>query len=294
MTTDAAPKLTLADFARAKAAHEPLTMVTAYDFHSARIASACGIDLLLVGDSAAQVVLGRDATTRVTLDEMLVLAGAVARGASRSFVIGDMPFMSYQPSDEQAVRSAGRFVAEAGVDAVKVEGAGPTVDRVRAIVDAGVPVIGHLGLTPQSATLLGGYRAQARSGDSALRLVHDAQLIERAGAFMVVLEAVPPEVAHSVASRVAVPVIGIGAGSGVDGQVLVWHDLLGLTPDPVPRFVRRFGDIESDVHTALRAYAADVRARTFPADDHTYSMPGEELERFHVGIAALGSSVGQA
>jgi 3-methyl-2-oxobutanoate hydroxymethyltransferase len=281
------PKLTLADLGRATAAGEALTMVTAYDFHSARIADAAGIELLLVGDSAAQVMLGYPSTTRVSMNEMLMLAAAVVRGTSRAFVIGDLPFMSYQTSDELAVTNAGRFVAEAGVDAVKLEGSGPAIDRIHAIVQAGIPAIGHLGLTPQSATLLGGYRAQARTSERAVQLLHDAEAIEQAGASMLVLEAVPAGVARTVAEHLTIPVIGIGAGADVDGQVLVWHDALGITPGKLPRFVETFAEVGAVMQSGLERYKDSVRARSFPAEAHTYAMPDGEWDAFESATRTL-------
>jgi 3-methyl-2-oxobutanoate hydroxymethyltransferase len=262
-------------------------MVTAYDHPSARIADSAGVDLLLVGDSAAMVVLGRESTTQVTLDELVMLTAAVSRGASRALVVGDLPFMSYQPSDADAIRSAGRLVAEGGAGCVKLEGGGRMVDRVRAISESGIAVIGHLGLTPQSAAALGGFRAQARTAAAAQALLEDALALERAGAIALVLEAVPPVVAELVTERLAIPTIGIGAGAGTTGQVLVWHDLLGYG-ERVPRFVRRFGDLESATRDALEAYVAAVHDRSFPGPEHTYEMPASELGELIGAARAAG------
>jgi 3-methyl-2-oxobutanoate hydroxymethyltransferase len=214
------------------------------------------------------------------MDEMVFLTRTVARAANRPIVIGDMPFGSYQVSDEDAVRNAIRFVKEAGADAVKLEGAGPSLSRVRAIVAAGIPVMGHVGLTPQSATMLGGFKTQGKTAEAARQLVDDALALEEAGAFAVVLEAVPAPVAAEITSRLAVPTIGIGAGRDCDGQVLVYHDLLGLTEGHLPRFVKRYANLSREIRDALEGYAADVRSGTFPEDQHTYEMPAEELEAF--------------
>jgi 3-methyl-2-oxobutanoate hydroxymethyltransferase len=279
-------KFGIGDLRRAKLAGEKLVMVTAYDHPGARLVEQAGADLILVGDSAAMVMLGHDTTNSVTMDEMLVFTRAVTRATRRALVVGDMPFMSFQPSDEVALLNAGRFVAEGRADAVKVEGGGATVDRVRAITQAGIPVFGHLGLTPQSAALLGGYRAQARSHEQALALVDDALALEQAGAVCIVLEAIPAPIADEVTHLVDVPTIGIGAGAGTDGQVLVYHDLLGITPGRLPRFVKRYGDIATATVDAVAAYAREVRDRSFPAHEHTYSIDDAELAAFRDGVAS--------
>jgi len=280
-------KLPLTELAELKRRSQPIVMVTAYDAASGRLADEAGVDLILVGDTAAMVVLGHESTTvPVTMDEMLFMTRAVARGAKRPLVIGDMPFGSYQVSDEDAVRNAIRFLKEGGADVVKLEGAGPSLSRVRSIVGAGVPVMGHIGLTPQSATMLGGFKAQGRTAEKALRLYEDARALEAAGCFALVLEAVPAEVATRITEALAIPTIGIGAGAGCDGQVLVYHDLLGLYAGHTPRFVKRYADIGAEITRALSAYADDVRTGEFPGDEHTYSIPPEELELFE---AALGS-----
>jgi 3-methyl-2-oxobutanoate hydroxymethyltransferase len=273
-------KLSLTELVERKSHGEKLVMITAYDHPGARLADAAGVDLILVGDSAADNVLGYPSTVPVTVDELLVLVHAVTRGTERALVIGDMPFGSYQVSDETAVANAVRFVKEAAADAVKVEGAGPILSRVQALVGAGIPVMGHLGLTPQSATMLGGFKAQGRTAAKARRLLADARALEAAGCFGVVLEAVPAAVARRITEALTIPTIGIGAGPGCDGQVLVWHDLLGLSDRKPARFVKRYADIGSEIRRALEHYTADVRAGTFPADEHTYSIPEEELELF--------------
>ena len=273
-------KLSITELAERKGHGEKLVMVTAYDHPGARLADAAGIDLILVGDSAADNVLGYPSTVPVTVDELLVLVRAVTRGTERALVIGDMPFGSFQVSDETAVANAVRFVKEAGADAVKVEGAGPILSRVQALVGAGIPVMGHLGLTPQSATMLGGFKAQGRTAAKARRLLADARALEAAGCFAIVLEAVPAAVAHRITEALTIPTIGIGAGPGCDGQVLVWHDLLGLSDRKPARFVKRYADLGSEITRALEQYAADVRAGTFPGGEHTYSIPDDELDLF--------------
>jgi 3-methyl-2-oxobutanoate hydroxymethyltransferase len=274
-------KLPLPELGEMKRRGEKIVMVTAYDAPGARFAEDAGIDIILVGDTAAMVVLGHEGTTvPVTMDEMLFLTRTVARAARHPVVVGDMPFGSFQVSDEKAVENAIRFVKEAGADAVKLEGAGPMLTRVQSIVQAGIPVMGHVGLTPQSATMLGGFKTQGKTAEAARQLVEDALALEQAGAFSVVLEAVPAPVAAEVTQRLSVPTIGIGAGRGTDGQVLVDHDLLGLSEGHLPRFVKRYANLSREIRDALEAYAEEVRAGTFPEDEHTYEMPDEELERF--------------
>jgi 3-methyl-2-oxobutanoate hydroxymethyltransferase len=261
-----------------------IAMVTAYDAPGARLADRAGVDAILVGDSAAMTVLGLDSTVGVTMDEMLVLTRAVSRGARRPLLVADLPFGAYQASNRDAVRNAIRFVREAGADAIKVEGAGTTIRRAAAIVAAGVPVMGHLGLTPQTATMLGGYHPQGRTAASATRLLDDARALEAAGCFAVVLEAVPAEVAARVTDALRIPTIGIGSGASCDGQVLVWHDLLGLTAGHLPRFVKQYAQLGDQIVAAIEAYVADVRAGTFPGDAHTYRMFNGELAVFQNAV----------
>jgi 3-methyl-2-oxobutanoate hydroxymethyltransferase len=284
--TPAPGKLSITELADLKARHQPLVMVTAYDAPSGRLADEAGADLVLVGDSAAMTVLGHDSTVPATMDEMVVLTRAVTRGARRPLVIADMPFGSFQVSDAKAVEHAIRFVKEAGADAVKLEGAGPTLARVRAIVGAGIPVMGHVGLTPQSATMLGGFKAQGRTADKAVQLLADARALEAAGCFSIVLEAVPAPVAEEITRQLTVPTIGIGAGAETDGQVLVWHDLLGLYDGTSPRFVKRYADLATAIRDAVSAYAADVRERRFPEEVHTYTIPEKELATFRAAVGA--------
>jgi 3-methyl-2-oxobutanoate hydroxymethyltransferase len=279
-------KLALPELGAMKRERRPITMVTVYDFPSGQIASAAGVELVLVGDSAAMTVLGHDSTLPATMGEMLVLTRAAARGSEHPLLIADMPFLSYQPGDRDAILNAGRFVKEGGADAVKMEGAGPTLDRIRAVTGAGMPVMAHLGLTPQTATALGGFKAQGRTADAALQLVADAVAAEAAGAFALVLECVPAPVAAVVTERLAIPTIGIGAGAGCDGQVLVFHDLLGLGSGRPPRFVKQYADLRAIAIDAVRAYAADVRTGRFPSEQHTYAMPAEELQAFEAALTA--------
>lgn len=290
--TPAPGKLPMTELVEMKARHQPIVMVTAYDAPSGRLADEAGADLVLVGDSAAMTVLGRDSTVPATMEEMLVLTSAVTRGARRPLVIADMPFGSFQVSDEDAVRNAIRFVKEAGADAVKLEGAGPTLSRVTAIVGAGIPVMGHIGLTPQSATMLGGFKAQGRTAEKALRLVSDARALEAAGCFSVVLEAVPAPVAARASGELTIPTIGIGAGPDTDGQVLVWHDILGLYEGRTARFVKRYAEIGVAIRQALEAYTSDVRERRFPEEQHTYAMPDDELARFEAEVRSARTVAG--
>jgi 3-methyl-2-oxobutanoate hydroxymethyltransferase len=260
---------------------DKIVMVTAYDSPGARFAEDAGIDIVLVGDTAAMVVLGHEGTTvPVTVDEMLFLTRTVARQSRRPLVVGDMPFGSYQVSDEDAVRNAIRFVKEGGADIVKLEGAGTMTSRARTIVESGIPVMGHIGLTPQSATMLGGFKTQGRTAEAARRLVFDAHALEDAGCCTLVLEAVPAPVAARITAELTIPTIGIGAGPDCDGQVLVYHDLLGLTEGHLPRFVKRYANLSREIRDALEAYAADVRSGAFPGEEHTYAMPAEELAAF--------------
>jgi 3-methyl-2-oxobutanoate hydroxymethyltransferase len=272
-------RVTLSVLAEKKALGEPIAMITAYDFPSAQVADAAGVDVVLVGDSAAMTVLGYDSTVPVTLEEMLMLAAAVRRGLTRPLLVGDMPFGSYEASDEVAVANAQRFVKEAGCDAVKLERGGQSADRARAIVAAGIPVMGHVGLTPQTATALGGYRSQGRTAERALEVVEDALALQEAGCFSVVFEAIPSEVTEAVMSEMQVPVIGIGAGAAADGQVLVFHDLLGIYDGHAARFVKRYANVRSAMVEAVARFADEVRERTYPEPVHGYTMAPDEAER---------------
>src|SRR3990170_2722359 len=278
--TPAPGRLPITELAEMKARQQRIVMVTAYDAPGGKLADQAGVDLILVGDSAAMTMLGHESTVPATMEEMLMLTRAVTRGARRPLVVADMPFGTFQVSDEESMRNAIRFVKEAGADAVKLEGAGPMLSRVASIVGAGIPVMGHIGLTPQSATMLGGFKAQGRSAEKALRLLADARALEAAGCFSLVLEAVPAAVATRITAELSIPTIGIGAGADCDGQVLVWHDLLGLYEGRTARFVKRYADVAGVIRSALETYAADVRERRFPEEQHTYAMPDEELAVF--------------
>ena len=280
-------KLPLTELVQMKHRGERIAMVTAYDAPSARLADMSGADIILVGDSAAMVMLGHDSTVPATVEEMLVLTRSVTRGARRPLVVADMPFGSFQVSDTSALENAIRFVKESGAEAVKLEGAGATVSRVHAIVGAGIPVMGHLGLTPQTATMLGGFKAQGRTAEKAVRLYEDALTLEQAGCFAVVLEAVPAAVASRITEALTIPTIGIGAGAGCDGQVLVWHDLLGLYQGHAPRFVKQYAKLADEITRALETYVAEVRSGAFPEERHTYSIPESELAEFEAGLAEL-------
>jgi 3-methyl-2-oxobutanoate hydroxymethyltransferase len=279
--------MTLPRLAEKKRLGEPIVMVTAYDFPSARAAEAAGVDLVLVGDSGAMTVLGYPSTVPVDVDEMLVLSRAARRGLRTPFLIADLPFGSYEISDEQAVGTAMRFVKEAGCDAVKLEGGGPvSVARARAIVAAGIPVMGHVGLTPQTSTALGGYRAQGRTGEAAARIAREALALQDSGCFSLVFEAMPSEVAAEIMPSIEIAVIGIGAGPSTDGQVLVFHDLLGIREGLGARFVKRYANIQDEMNAGVTAFADDVRTRRYPAPEHDYSIPAEEMARFRRERAA--------
>ena len=275
-----AGKLPLPELAEMKRRSDKIVMVTAYDAPSGRLADTAGVDLILVGDSSGMVVHGRESTVPVSLDEIVFMTQWVTRGAKRPLVIADMPFGSYEESDEQAVRNAVRLVKEGGADAVKLERGGTSVARARAIVGAGIPVMGHVGLTPQTATVLGGFKAQGRTAERAQQLVDDALALEGAGCFAVVLEAVPPAVARAATRALSVPTIGIGAGAETDGQVLVWHDMLGFYEGRAPRFVKRYAELGDAIVEALEHYAEEVRSGAFPEQQHTYAMPEEEEAAF--------------
>jgi 3-methyl-2-oxobutanoate hydroxymethyltransferase len=272
--------MTLPRLAEKKGLGEPIVMVTAYDYPSAQVAQDAGVDVVLVGDSGAMTVLGYPSTVPVSTDEMLMLASAVRRGLRTPFLVGDLPFGSYEASDEQAIATAQRFIKEAGCDAVKLERGGTSVQRAKAIVDSGIPVMGHVGLTPQTATALGGHKAQGRTAGNALTVARDAIALQEAGCFSVVFEAIPAAVTEIVMEHLQVPVIGIGAGPATDGQVLVFHDLLGIYDGHVARFVKRFADIRAEMVAGVAEYASEVRGGTFPAPEHTYSIDEDELERF--------------
>jgi 3-methyl-2-oxobutanoate hydroxymethyltransferase len=272
--------MTLPRIAEKKRLGEPIVMVTAYDYPSAQVAQDAGVDVVLVGDSGAMTVLGYPSTVPVSTDEMLMLASAVRRGLRTPFLVGDLPFGSYEASDEQAIATAQRFIKEAGCDAVKLERGGTSVQRAKAIVDSGIPVMGHVGLTPQTATALGGHKAQGRTAANALAVARDAIALQEAGCFSIVFEAIPAAVTEAMMGRLEIPVIGIGAGPATDGQVLVFHDLLGIYDGHVARFVKRFAEVRSQMVAGVAEYADEVRAGTFPAPEHTYSIDDDELASF--------------
>ena len=265
---------------------ESITMITAYDYPGGIAAERAGIDSILVGDSLAMVVLGHESTVSVTMEEMLHHCRAVRRGANKAFLIGDLPFMSYQADVSEAVRNAGRFLKEAGMDAVKLEGGVEVCDTVRAITRAGITVVGHIGLTPQSAAKLGGYRVQGRTAAGAASLLASALALQDSGAAMLVLEMVPDRVAQLLSQRLTIPVIGIGAGAGCDGQVLVMHDMLGMFDRFTPRFVRRYAELHAEMEAALKSYAAEVRARAFPAVEHSFQIEDAEFEAWQRELSA--------
>ncbi|HPF41182.1 MAG TPA: 3-methyl-2-oxobutanoate hydroxymethyltransferase [Phycisphaerae bacterium] len=265
-------KITLATLRSMKLDRKPISMLTAYDYPTAQIEEAAGVECILVGDSAAQVILGHNSTLPITVDFLVTLAGAVRRGAPMAYLVGDMPYMSYHVNHEEAIRNAGRFMAEAGCDCVKVEGDGRLAPTIEKMTAATIPVMAHLGLRPQAVHQIGGYRAQGRDADAAERLVEDAKKLEAAGACALLLEAVAPEPARRIAESTDLPVIGCGAGPYCDGHVLVLHDMAGLADGPPARFVKQYGDIRSAIRAAVDGYIEDVRSRKYPSEEHFYKM----------------------
>ena len=284
------PAISLSTLAEKKALGEPVVMVTAYDYPSAQVAEEAGVDVVLVGDSGAMTVLGHPSTVPVTLEELLMLAQAVRRGLKTPLMIGDMPFGSYEASNEEAIHSAQRFIKEAGCDAVKIERGGTSVERARALVGAGIPVMGHVGLTPQTATALGGYRSQGRTAERALDVMHDAVALQEAGCFALVFEAIPSALTEAIMPRMQIPVIGIGAGAATDGQVLVFHDLLGIYDGHAARFVKRYASVREEMIRGVTAYADEVRARRYPEPEHGYTMAPDEIARLD---ELLGEQTGE-
>jgi 3-methyl-2-oxobutanoate hydroxymethyltransferase len=274
-----AKKVSLLDLQQKKADGKPITMLTAYDYPGATLVDEAGVDIILVGDSLAMTVLGYPNTVAITVDEMLHHCKAVARGARNALLVGDMPFMSYQISRTEAIRNAGRYLKEAQMDAVKLEGGGDVVETIRAIVQAGIPVMGHLGLTPQTATMLGGYKIQAKTAETAQSLLEDALALQDAGCFAIVIEAIPAAVGEFVSAQLKIPTIGIGAGQKCDGQVLVFHDVLGIFDKFTPKFVKQYANLRQPIVDAFKAYVRDVETGAFPEDSHSFSMSDEEREK---------------
>jgi len=280
-------KVTTSVFRAKKERGKPITMLTAYDYLTARAVDISGIDSILVGDSLGMVVLGYENTLPVTMEDMLHHCKAVARGASRAFLIGDMPFMSYQVSTSEALRNAGRFLQEAGMDAVKLEGGRLRLDTVKAIIGAGIPVLGHLGLTPQSVNQLGGFKTQGKLAGNALAILDDALALEEAGCFGIVLESIPSRLAEFISGKLTIPTIGIGAGPECDGQVLVIHDLLGMFDKFTPKFVKEYKDFHHEIQDALQEFKTEVEGGDFPGEEHSFSIPDQEWEKF---LSQVGDS----
>ena len=272
---------TLNDFLQMKKNGEKIVMLTAYDYPSGRLAEQAGIDIVLVGDSLGMVVLGYDSTVPVTMADMIHHTRAARRGAKDTFMLTDMPYLTYQISTAQAMENAARLVQEGGCEGVKIEGGEEIAPQVRALVNAGIPVCGHIGLTPQSATALSGYKVQGRTAEAATKLLNDALALEAAGAFMIVLECIPAQVAELISKRLSIPTIGIGGGAACDGQVLVFHDTLGLFERFVPKFVKQFETLGVKAKDALGAYAAEVRSGAFPDEAHSFSMNEEQLRKIY-------------
>ncbi len=287
-------KVTIPRINEMKKRGEKISFLTAYDYPTALLEDRAGIEMILVGDSAAMCLLGHETTLPITMDEMITLSSAVTRATQYAFVIGDMPYMSYQPSDEVAVANAGRFMSEAGVDAVKLEGGARMANRIAAITSAGIPVMGHIGLTPQSYTQQGGLRAQGRDLESALQLIRDAEAIEEAGAFALLMEAVPAEIAELITERVSVPVLSIGAGGACDGQLLIVHDVLGLFEAFTPKFVRRYANLSETMSEAFTSYREEVRSGAFPGPEHQYLIPEEELDALRSSLEWTDKKAPQA
>lgn len=274
-------RVTTADFRRMKQEGTPIAMLTAYDYPMATLVDASGIDAILVGDSLGNVVLGYDSTVPVTMEDMIHHVRAVSRGVKRAMVVADMPFLSYHISREESVRNAGRLMQEGLAQAVKLEGGSEVVDTVKAITAAGIPVMGHLGLTPQSVHQLGGFKVQGKDGEAARRLLEDAKKLEDAGVFAIVLECIPQQLAKVITESVSVPTIGIGAGIHCDGQILVTHDLLGMFSDFTPKFVKRYANLKEQILQACQDYQQEVRSKAFPGPEHVFNMAEEELKKIY-------------
>lgn len=277
-------KLTIPELHEMTRKGEKIALLTAYDYPTALIEDRAGIDIILVGDSLAMTVLGYDSTIPVTIDEMLIFTKAVTRGVERAFVVADMPFLTYKTDVNTAIRNAGRFIQEGNADAVKLEGAGIVVPKVKAIVDSGIPVMGHIGLTPQSIGILGGYKVQGTKKESALKLIDDSKKLEDAGVFSIIAESIPRELTPFIKDAVSIPVYGIGAGAYVDGQILVVHDILGLFQDFIPKFVKKYTDLSKTLEDVFSRYINDVKNGNFPDDKQMYHMDKKELEKLKITL----------
>ena len=280
-------KKSVLDFLKMKKDREKITFLTCYDYPTATFAEEAGLDMLLVGDSLGMVVYGYEGTIPVTMEQMIVHSEAVRRGASHTFVIGDMPFMSYQESVEKAIYNAGRFYKEAGADAIKLEGGRRIINQIKGIVNAGIVVMGHIGLTPQSSGQLGGFKAQGRTAETAMELILDAKAIEEAGAFAILLEAIPPEVGKIITERSQIPVLSIGAGIDCDGQLVIVGDMLGLFEAFTPKFVKKYASLSDDITEAFKKYVQDIKEKKFPEEKHTYSMEPGEKEKLEKMVSGM-------
>jgi 3-methyl-2-oxobutanoate hydroxymethyltransferase len=272
------------DFLKMKNKREKISMLTAYDFPSAKIAEEAGIDVILVGDSLGMVVLGYDSTVPVTVEDMIHHTKAVKRGAKNTFIVTDMPFMSYHLSRDETLKTAAQILQQGGSHAVKVEGGDHVIDRIHSLTNAGIPVMAHLGLTPQSVGVLGGYKVQGKTADTAKKLIDDAIKCEQAGAFSLVLECVPKQIAKEISEALTIPTIGIGAGSETDGQVLVFHDLVTYGVNRVPKFVKQYSNASEVIHNSIKTYIEEVKGKSFPTDDHSFTMRDEELDALYGGM----------
>ncbi|HET7522337.1 MAG TPA: 3-methyl-2-oxobutanoate hydroxymethyltransferase [Bacillales bacterium] len=272
-----------ANLKKMKENKETIAMVTAYDYPSAKLVEECGADMILVGDSLGMVVLGYESTVSVTMEDILLHTKAVKRGARDTFIVSDMPFMSFHVSEPETLKNAQRLIQEGGAHAVKLEGAGHVAKMTERLTEAGVPVVAHLGLTPQAVGVLGGYKVQGKNAETARQLIEDAKMAEAAGAFALVLECVPRQLAARVTEEISIPTIGIGAGNGTDGQVLVYHDLIGYNNGYVPKFVKQYADVSESIRGALNQYVEEVRSRHFPEEKHTFTMKQEEIDALYGG-----------
>ncbi|WP_099351664.1 3-methyl-2-oxobutanoate hydroxymethyltransferase [Fredinandcohnia onubensis] len=271
------------EFLKMKQKKEPIVMLTAYDYPSAKLAEEAGVDMILVGDSLGMVVLGYDSTIPVTVDDMIHHTKAVKRGAKDTYIVTDMPFMSYHVSRSDALKNAARIIQESGANAVKIEGSNDVIYTISALTEAGIPVVAHLGLTPQAVGVLGGYKVQGKDAESARQLIEDAKKVEKAGAIALVLECVPKQLGEEVTNSISIPTIGIGAGNGTDGQVLVFHDVVSYGVDRVPKFVKQYASVNEPIKQGIQAYITEVKAKSFPDEKHSYTMKEEELASLYGG-----------